>query len=72
VAGTNRVAETGAWLGGVVPYGYRKEGERGQGRLVISEEPIHGFELSEAEVGPHDLPHVRHWRSSRAKRSPTT
>src|SRR3984893_970482 len=50
VAGTNRVAETGAWLGGVVPYGYRKEGERGQGRLVISEEPIHGFELSEAEV----------------------
>jgi len=50
VAGTNRVAQTGAWLGGVVPYGYRKEGERGQGRLVISEEPILGFELSEAEV----------------------
>src|ERR1700730_10201170 len=50
IAGTNRVAETGAWLGGIVPYGYRKEGERGQGRLVISEEPIHGFELSEAEV----------------------
>lgn len=34
----------------MVPYGYRKEGEKGQGRLVISEEPIHGFELSEAEV----------------------
>lgn len=50
VAGTNRVAETGAWLGGVVPYGYRKEGDKGQGRLVVREEPIPGFELSEAEV----------------------
>jgi len=27
MAGTNRVAETGAWLGGIVPYGYRKLGE---------------------------------------------
>lgn len=31
-------------------YGYRKVGDRGQGRLVISEQPIPGFELSEAEV----------------------
>jgi site-specific DNA recombinase len=50
VAGTNRCAETGAWLGGVVPFAYRKEGEKGQGRLVISEAPIDGFEWSEAEV----------------------
>ena len=28
MAGTNRLAETGTWLGGVVPYGYRKEGDR--------------------------------------------
>ena len=50
VEGTNRLAAAGAWMGGVVPYGYRKEGERGQGRLVISEEPISGFDSSEAGI----------------------
>ena len=50
LAGTNRKAEAGVWLGGVVPYGYRKEGDKGKGRLVINEEQIPGFELSEAEV----------------------
>src|ERR1700676_2598105 len=50
VAGTNRLAEAGAWLGGGVPYGYRKEGEKSQRRIVISEVPIPGFEMSEAEV----------------------
>src|SRR5260370_31302029 len=28
VAGTNRVAEAGAWMGGIVPYGYRKLGDQ--------------------------------------------
>src|SRR4030095_11223224 len=28
LAGTNRVAEAGAWLGGIVPFGYRKVGEK--------------------------------------------
>lgn len=50
VAGTNRKAEAGVWLGGVVPYGYRKTGERGDGRIVVSDDPIPGFDLSEAEV----------------------
>lgn len=50
VAGTNRLAESGAWLGGVVPYGYIKDGEKAQRRIVINEDPISGFELSEADV----------------------
>ena len=50
VAGTNRVAETGAWMGGIVPYGYRKIGEKRDARLVISEEKIPGNDLSEADV----------------------
>lgn len=50
MAGTDRVAQTGAWLGGIVPYGYRKEGEKRTARLVLSEEPIPGVALSEAEI----------------------
>lgn len=50
MAGTDRVAQSGAWLGGIVPFGYRKEGEKRSARLVISEEPIPGVALSEAEV----------------------
>jgi site-specific DNA recombinase len=50
IAGTNRVAEAGAWMGGIVPYGYRKQGERIEARLVISETPISGFDQSEADV----------------------
>ncbi|MGC9998475.1 MAG: recombinase family protein [Bryobacteraceae bacterium] len=50
VAGTLRVAEAGAWLGGIVPYGYRKVGEKRDAHLVISGEPIPGLAMSEAEV----------------------
>jgi site-specific DNA recombinase len=50
VAGTNRLAESGAWHGGIVPYGYRKEGEKAQARIIIREEPIPGLQVSEAEV----------------------
>jgi len=48
--GTNRVAAAGAWLGGIVPYGYRKSGEKATARLVVSDEPIPGLDLSEADV----------------------
>jgi site-specific DNA recombinase len=50
LAGTNRVAHAGVWLGGIVPYGYRKEGEKGTARLVVSEESIASLGLSEAEI----------------------
>jgi len=35
MAGTDRLARAGAWLGGIVPYGYRKEGEDNGARIVI-------------------------------------
>jgi site-specific DNA recombinase len=50
VAGTFRVAEAGAWLGGIVPYGYRKAGEKRDARIVICEDPIAGLAMSEADV----------------------
>src|SRR5664280_490200 len=50
VAGTNRVAESGAWMGGIVPFGYRKAGEKRNGQLVVSEDPIPGMAMSEADV----------------------
>lgn len=50
VAGTNRVAESGAWLGGIVPFGYRKTGEKRNAHVVVSEEVIPGVEMSEADV----------------------
>jgi site-specific DNA recombinase len=50
LAGTQRVAEAGAWLGGVVPYGYRKAGEKAAARLIVSEEQIAGLGMSEADV----------------------
>lgn len=50
MAGTDRLARAGAWLGGIVPYGYRKEGEDKEARIVISEDEIPGVGISEAEV----------------------
>jgi site-specific DNA recombinase len=50
VAGTLRLAAAGVWLGGIVPFGYRKEGEKRDARLVPSEEIIPNLEMSEAEV----------------------
>ena len=50
VAGTLRVAQAGVWLGGIVPYGYRRVGEKRDARLVVSEDPIPGMAMSEADV----------------------
>jgi site-specific DNA recombinase len=50
ISGTNRLAEAGVWLGGIVPYGYRRVGEKSQRRIVISEDPIPRLQMSEAEV----------------------
>src|SRR5215469_16005314 len=50
MAGTRRQAEAGVWLGGVVPYGYIKEGQKGHSRLLPSEQPLPDCEWSAAEV----------------------
>src|SRR5260370_33872910 len=50
VAGTNRVAQSGAWMGGVVPFGYRKVGTRSDARLIVCENKIPGNDMSEADV----------------------
>ncbi|MCL5958994.1 MAG: recombinase family protein [Chloroflexi bacterium] len=47
ILGSNRKAAEGKWLGGIVPYGYRRDE---QGSLAISEERLPGFDLSEADV----------------------
>jgi site-specific DNA recombinase len=50
VAGTLRVAQAGVWLGGIVPFGYRRVGEKRDARLIVSDEPIPGMAMSEADV----------------------
>jgi site-specific DNA recombinase len=48
IAGSRRVAAAdGKWLGGIVPFGYRK---RADGTLEIDEAPMAGLGLSEADV----------------------
>ena len=50
IAGSQRVAENGGWMGGMVPFGYRKQNDQRRATLVVSEEPVDGLNLSEAEV----------------------
>ena len=50
VAGTNYWAKQGVWLGGIVPYGYRVEGQKKQARLVVSESQLKGTSYTEAGV----------------------
>ena len=50
LAGTLRLAQSGVWLGGIVPFGYRKVGEKSDGRLMVSDEIIPHLGMSEADV----------------------
>ena len=50
VDASKRLAEEGIWLGGIVPYGYRKDGVDKQARLVVSMEPVPDCKFSEADV----------------------
>ena len=50
IEGTNHWAKEGVWLGGIVPYGYYVAGQKKQARLVVSEAPLPGLTLSEADV----------------------
>lgn len=50
IAGTERLAKEGAWLGGIVPYGYYVTGKDREARLTVSEDLLPGFHLSEADV----------------------
>jgi site-specific DNA recombinase len=50
IEGTNRLAKEGAWLGGIVPFGYVVVGTGRRARLALSDELLPGLDLSEAEV----------------------
>src|SRR5207249_2085906 len=50
IAGINRLVRDGAWIGGIVPYGYRIEGRKKDARLLICEDALPGTGLTEAGV----------------------
>jgi site-specific DNA recombinase len=50
LAGAQRVAQSGGWLGGRLPFGYCQAGSQRQSGLILSEEPLPGVEVSAAEV----------------------
>jgi len=47
MAGTSRVAKTGKWMGGIVPYGYKVGEDR---HIEVNEDSIPGTNIPEAEV----------------------
>lgn len=50
VEGSDRLARAGAWLGGIVPYGYHVRGKGQESRLEIAEQAPSPHTPSEAEV----------------------
>lgn len=57
VAGTNRLAREGVWVGGIAPFGYQVVESDKRTRLTVNEEPLPGCEWSEAEV----IRHIYRW-----------
>lgn len=47
---TLRLAREGAWLGGIVPFGYRVEGKERAARLVVADDHLAGVGMSEADA----------------------
>ncbi|MCC6483320.1 MAG: recombinase family protein [Armatimonadetes bacterium] len=50
IEATRRLAQEGAWMGGIVPYGYKVVGDGRNRRLAVSEDALPGLEMSEADV----------------------
>jgi len=50
LAGSQRVAQNGGWLGGRLPFGYCRAGGQRQTGMILSEEPLPGLDVSAAEV----------------------
>jgi site-specific DNA recombinase len=48
--GRERCAAEGTWMGGIVPFGYRRVGERRATRIAPAEELMPGCGMSEADV----------------------
>lgn len=59
-AGIVRSAKEGAYLGGIVAYGYRVEGERRSARYVVNDELMPEVGMSEADVVRWIYRHIVH------------
>ncbi len=50
VEGSNRLAREGAWMGGIVPYGYSVIGKDRNSHPVVSEQVIPNLNITEADI----------------------
>jgi site-specific DNA recombinase len=50
IAGTERLARQGVWLGGIVPFGYEVVGKNKDARLQPNHQAITGLSISEVDV----------------------
>lgn len=63
-AGIVRSAKEGAYLGGIVAYGYRVEGERRAARYVVNDETMEEVGMSEADIVRWIYRHLVHENGS--------